>query len=90
MGSLLPPALQKTSTEELKLAGLNRALAEAHRIVRDCGGGNEEEVDAWFTRWITTPLPGLGGRTPLSCMDSLEGQKDVMLLLGRIEHGVYG
>ena len=90
MGSLLPPALQKTSTEELKLAGLNRALAEAHRIVRDSGGGNEEEVDAWFIRWITTPLRGLGGRTPLSCMDSLEGQNDVMLLLGRIEHGVYG
>jgi hypothetical protein len=40
-------------------------------------------------RWIKTPVPSLGNRTPLSLLDSPEGMVSVEDALGRIEHGVW-
>ncbi|MGM0586780.1 MAG: type II RES/Xre toxin-antitoxin system antitoxin [Bacteroidota bacterium] len=39
--------------------------------------------------WLTTPLVGLGQRTPLSLLDTSFGAQLVMDELGRLEHGVY-
>lgn len=40
-------------------------------------------------RWLETPVPSLGDRTPLSLLNTPEGLTDVMDALGRIEHGVW-
>jgi uncharacterized protein (DUF2384 family) len=42
-----------------------------------------------LSEWMQTPLSALGGRTPYSLLGSEEGRKQVEILLGRIEHGVY-
>jgi uncharacterized protein (DUF2384 family) len=42
-----------------------------------------------LSEWMQTPLSALGGRTPYSLLASAEGRKQVEILLGRIEHGVY-
>ena len=39
-------------------------------------------------RWLTRPNPALGGRLPLSLLDTSLGWEHVKQLLGRIEHGV--
>ena len=38
--------------------------------------------------WIRQPQYGLGGRTPISLLSTEAGTREVLDLLGRIEHGV--
>ncbi len=40
-------------------------------------------------RWLKTPLPILGGESPLAHARTEAGGREVELLMGRIEHGVY-
>jgi putative toxin-antitoxin system antitoxin component (TIGR02293 family) len=40
--------------------------------------------------WLTRPNPALGGKTPLSLLDTSLGWAEVKQILGRIEHGVPG
>jgi len=40
-------------------------------------------------RWLKTPLPILGGESPLAHARTEAGGREVELLIGRIEHGVY-
>lgn len=40
-------------------------------------------------RWLNSPVPSLGGRTPLSLLDTPEGATQVQDALGRMEHGVW-
>jgi putative toxin-antitoxin system antitoxin component (TIGR02293 family) len=39
-------------------------------------------------RWLVRPAPFLGGRTPLSLLDTSLGWQQVKEVLGRIDHGV--
>ena len=48
--------------------------------------GADSEGKAWMTDSIST----LGGRTPLSLLDTVEGYELVTNTLSRIEYGVYG
>ena len=40
-------------------------------------------------RWLTEPKIAFGGLTPLRCCDTEMGAREVEMLLGRIEHGVF-
>lgn len=40
--------------------------------------------------WMTDSISSLGGRTPLSLLDTIEGYELVTKTLSRIEYGVYG
>jgi putative toxin-antitoxin system antitoxin component (TIGR02293 family) len=40
--------------------------------------------------WMTDHIPSLGGKTPLSLLDTMEGCELVTNTLSRIEYGVYG
>jgi len=40
------------------------------------------------TAWLGSPQIGLGGTRPVD-FAALHGEQEVLLLLGRIEHGVY-
>ena len=42
-----------------------------------------------LSRWMNTSLPALQGQTPYSLMNSEGGRKQVEVVLGRIEHGIY-
>jgi hypothetical protein len=39
--------------------------------------------------WMQTSIPALRGRTPYSLLASERGRKQVAVVLGRIEHGIY-
>ncbi|HSH83852.1 MAG TPA: MbcA/ParS/Xre antitoxin family protein [Guyparkeria sp.] len=41
-------------------------------------------------RWLTTPKPALAGQIPLDlAQQGEEGEREVLDLLGRLEHGVF-
>jgi putative toxin-antitoxin system antitoxin component (TIGR02293 family) len=40
-------------------------------------------------KWFKTPLRALGGKTPIEYCDMEVGLREVELVLGRIEHGVF-
>jgi DNA-binding protein HU-beta len=42
-----------------------------------------------LAEWMQTSIPALRGRTPYSLMDTKDGRKEVEIVLGRIEHGIY-
>ncbi len=48
-----------------------------------------EGDEAAALRWLKTPLPILGGESPLAHARTEAGGREVELLMGRIEHGVY-
>lgn len=45
---------------------------------------------AQATMWMTEPITTLGGKTPVSLLDTVEGYELVAAMLSRIEYGVYG
>ena len=47
--------------------------------------GSQEKARKWFE----TPLPALGGKTPLECVKTESGTREVENVLGRIAHGVF-
>ncbi|HSS78656.1 MAG TPA: MbcA/ParS/Xre antitoxin family protein [Thermoanaerobaculia bacterium] len=47
-------------------------------------GGREKAL-----RWLDSPNRALGGRRPLDLLDTGLGTKQVEVILGRIETGVY-
>jgi putative toxin-antitoxin system antitoxin component (TIGR02293 family) len=40
-------------------------------------------------RWLGTPVPELGFRAPIALASTKAGEKAVLDVLGRLEHGVY-
>jgi len=59
---------------------IKRLLRRAKRVI-----GSKELA----LQWLKTPAFGLGGRIPLEVAETPEGAREVMDLLGRIEHSVY-
>ena len=39
--------------------------------------------------WLTTKISALGGQMPMDILISADGEKEVLAILGRIEHGVF-
>lgn len=49
-----------------------RLIDQVQRIVDESGRPEGFNATKWVKRWICEPLPALGGRTPASCLDTLE------------------
>jgi putative toxin-antitoxin system antitoxin component (TIGR02293 family) len=41
------------------------------------------------SKWMLSPLPALGGKTPMDAAKTSLGVRQVEDLIGRLEHGVY-
>ena len=64
--------------EEVRI--LNRVLLRATEVF-----GNPEVAESW----MTTPIAALGWKTPSVALRSLGGEREVRVLLGRLEHGLF-
>ena len=69
-----------TREESSRLVRLARAVARGEDVFEDL----DAAVD-----WLKSPNASLGGRTPLSLLDTDIGAESVIDTLGRIEHGVF-
>lgn len=42
-----------------------------------------------FERWLRNPNRALGGKVPLCLLDTMAGIKEVVTIIGRLDHGIY-
>lgn len=59
-------------------------LAQATQIASESGIADRFYAAGWLLDVLRTPSPALGGRTPLSIMDTDEGVAHVETLLARL------
>lgn len=69
-----------SSEESAKLLRLARVASRANEVFES----TESSI-----HWLKAPNASLGGRTPLSLLDTDIGAESVLDTLGRIEHGVF-
>lgn len=77
------------ASQSERLLALVDLLAAAERLAERAGVPEDFDVFAWLGTWLLAPAPALGGRSPASCFDTLEGFALVKGLLGALEHGIY-
>ena len=73
-------AQQKRQTTDHRLRA-SRVFAKALELF--------ESDRAATSEWMHSPLPALGGETPIDTARTELGTRQVENLVGRIEHGVY-
>lgn len=68
-----------------------RLLGQAQDLVSQstASGAARFDTAAWLGRWIETPQPALGGRTPADLLDTPTGYEIVSRTLGALESGSY-
>jgi putative toxin-antitoxin system antitoxin component (TIGR02293 family) len=80
---------QTLSPEESeRVMGIQTLIGQVEAMV---GKESAPDFDAakWLASWLTAPLPALGGATPASFLDTVEGQKYVGNLLEMAQSGAY-
>jgi putative toxin-antitoxin system antitoxin component (TIGR02293 family) len=70
-----------TSDESDRVSRVAKVLRRAVDVLGDKAQGKA---------WMIDSISSLGGRTPLSLLDTMEGYDLVTTTLSRIEYGVYG
>ena len=79
----LPPA------ESERVLGIARLVGQVQAIVEESGNPDGFDAAAWTSRWLSEPLPALGGARPLDLLDTMEGQALVSSTLAHVQGGAY-
>ncbi len=75
--------------ESERVLGVTLLISQIQQIVSESGNADEFDAAAWVSQWIESPVPALGGRTPIEFMDTAEGRAIVSGLLARMQSGAY-
>lgn len=78
-----------SSNESERLLGVAKLVGQVESIVAESGNSDAFDAPEWMARWLSEPLPALGGRKPISFLDTMEGQAIVSDALARIQSGAY-
>lgn len=80
---------QSLSPEESeRVMGIEAMIGQVEAMI-DTENAPEFDAAKWLANWLAAPLPALGGATPGSFMDTVEGQKYVGNLLEMVQSGAY-
>ena len=79
----LPP------TESDRVRCVTRLVGQIQNIVEDSGDPRGFDATAWMARWLSEPLPALGGACLLDLLDTIEGQGGVSNTLAQIQSGAH-
>lgn len=80
---------QPLSPEESeRVMGIQALIGQVQAMV-DPEIAPEFNAAKWLATWLAAPLPALGGATPASFLDTVEGQKYVGNLLEMAQSGAY-
>lgn len=82
----LQQALSRDESE--RVMGVQALIGQVQAMI-DVDSAPDFDAAKWLARWLADPLPALGGATPASYMDTVEGQKYVGNLLAMIQSGAY-
>ncbi|CAH2605767.1 Prs ADP-ribosylating antitoxin (plasmid) [Rhodovastum atsumiense] len=72
-----------------RVLGIARLRGQFQAMMEDSGNPEGFDAAAWLSRWLTEPLPSLGGIRPVDLMDTMEGQAVVATALAQIQAGAY-
>ena len=75
--------------ESERVLGMECLIGQVHAMVEESGQLTGFDAAVWLAGWLFQPLPALGGKTPASYLDSIEGQKLVSNLLAMTQSGAY-
>ena len=75
--------------ESERVLGLQKLVGQLQAIVEESGDPTGFDAPAWMARWLTEPLPALGGARPADLIDTMEGQNLVASILARLQSGAY-
>jgi putative toxin-antitoxin system antitoxin component (TIGR02293 family) len=80
-------ARRKAQAQQLTPVESDRLYRLAHAVARatDALGSRDKAV-----RWLRKPNRALGGEAPFNLLDTEIGEEQVLAVLDRIEHGVFG
>lgn len=78
-----------TQDESERVLGIEYLIGQVENMVRESGHPEGFDAAKWVSNWLKSPLPALGGQTPASYMDTVEGQKLVSNLLATAQSGAY-
>jgi len=82
---------ERLSPEESeRVFGIARLVGQVEAMVAESGDATGFDARAWMARWLSEPLPALGGARPVEFMDTMEGQGLVSAALSRMQSGAYG
>lgn len=69
--------------------GIASLIGNVQQMVGESGDPTDFDAARWVADWMTRRLPALGGATPASYMDTVEGQKLIAELLAMAQSGAY-
>jgi putative toxin-antitoxin system antitoxin component (TIGR02293 family) len=75
--------------ESERVVGFAKLVGQLEAMIEDSGDATNFDARAWMARWLTEPLPVLGGVRPADLIDTMEGQGLVSTALGQIQSGAY-
>ena len=81
--------LNLSSDESERVIGFARLVGQLEAMVEESGNPDGFDAAAWMSRWLSEPLPALGGVRPLELMDTMEGQALISRLLAQMQSGAY-
>lgn len=75
--------------ESERVLGIEYLIGQVENMIKESGDPEGFDAAKWVSNWLNSPLPALGGQTPASYMDTVEGQKLVSNLLATAQSGAY-
>lgn len=72
-----------------RVIGLARLIGQLEAMIEESGHADGFDAPKWLSQWLTSPLPALGDKRPISLLDTMEGQALVSQMLARIQSGAY-
>lgn len=72
-----------------RVMGLVKLIGQVQAMVRESGDPTGFDAAKWFSGWLDTPLPAIGGKPPSSLMNTAEGRQMISRLLEAMRIGTY-
>ncbi|MCI3132305.1 antitoxin Xre/MbcA/ParS toxin-binding domain-containing protein [Phenylobacterium aquaticum] len=78
-----------TTDESERVLGVAKLIGQLEAIVEESGDPVGFDAAAWMSRWLSEPLPALGGVKPIDLLDTMEGQALVSRSLAQMQSGAF-
>lgn len=78
-----------SSSDSEKLLGVATLIGQVESMLTESGTPDGFDAAEWVGRWLSQPHRGLGGKSPISYLDTIEGVSLISDLLSRQQSGAY-
>ncbi len=75
--------------ESERVLGIASLVGQVQAMIEESGDPQGFDATRWLSQWLREPLPALGGETPLSLLDTMEGQSLVADTLAKMQSGAF-